>query len=180
MGARRKPGLASPANMSKRGLPARHSVPNQTLSIVNFRLPIGNLAAGSLGRPGSYGARVRVPCPDKWSRPVPSPFGTDFVGWVERSETHRPTNAGIAGFRFALPILRRYDFAISRHELPEVCYQLPALSNERAQGRPGACCTRGLACNCTQQKTHTSIQVQTEHSGLPCAMALRLTSSSPW
>jgi hypothetical protein len=28
------------------------------------------------------------------------------VGWVERSETHRPTNAGIDGFRFALPILR--------------------------------------------------------------------------
>ena len=56
-GARRKPGPASPANMSKRGLPARHSVPNQTLSLVNFRLPKGNPAAGNRGRPGGYGAR---------------------------------------------------------------------------------------------------------------------------
>src|SRR5215212_5029949 len=54
-GARRKPGLASPANMSKRGLSARHSVPNQTLSLVNFRLPKGNPAAGNQGRPGGYG-----------------------------------------------------------------------------------------------------------------------------
>src|SRR5438105_5485220 len=36
---------------------------------------------------------------------------------------------------------------------PEVCYQLPALSrNQRAQGRPGACCTRGLACDLRKQK----------------------------
>src|SRR4051812_27600958 len=54
-GARRKPGLASPANMSKRGLSARHSVPNQTLSLVNFRLPKGNPSAGNQGRPGGYG-----------------------------------------------------------------------------------------------------------------------------
>ena len=31
----------------------------------------------------------------------------------------------------------------------------------------------------TQTKTHTSIQVQRKHSGLPCAMALRLIASSP-
>jgi len=30
-----------------------------------------------------------------------------------------------------------------------------------------------------QTKTHTSIQVQRKHSGLPCAMALRLIASSP-
>ena len=29
------------------------------------------------------------------------------------------------------------------------------------------------------KKTHTSIQVQRRHSGIPCAMALRLTSRSP-
>ena len=34
---------------------------------------------------------------------------------------------------------------------------------------PGACCTRGLVCNkCVN--AHTSIQVQPEHSGIPCAM----------
>ena len=29
---------------------------------------------------------------------------------------------------------------------------------ERAQGRPGACCTRGLACDLRKTKLHTSIQ----------------------
>jgi hypothetical protein len=47
-----------------------------------------------------------------------------------------------------------------------------ALKNERAQGRPGARCTRGLACQDAQSKTHTSIQVQRKQSGLPCAMVL--------
>src|SRR2546427_6460039 len=48
----------------------------------------------------------------------------------------------------------------------------------RAQGRPGACCTRGLACQCTRQKATHEHTGQLEHSGLPCAMALRLTSCS--
>ena len=33
---------------------------------------------------------------------------------------------------------------------------------------PGACCTRGLVCN-VEIEAHTSIQVQPEHSGIPCA-----------
>jgi hypothetical protein len=54
-----------------------------------------------------------------------------------------------------------------------------ALSEWRAQGRPGARCTRGLVCSCAQKDAHTSIQVQREHPGLPCAVALRLIASSP-
>jgi hypothetical protein len=46
---------------------------------------------------------------------------------------------------------------------------------ERAQGRPGARCTRGLVCTFVHQKTHTSIQVQRRHSGLPCAMVLTVS-----
>ena len=42
-------------------------------------------------------------------------------------------------------------FAISRRIASEVCYQLPALFVQRAQGRPGACCTRGLACDLRKQ-----------------------------
>ncbi|MBA4033555.1 MAG: hypothetical protein C0480_02975 [Bradyrhizobium sp.] len=45
-----------------------------------------------------------------------------------------------------------YDFAISRHVLPEVCLFICPLSNPRAQGRPGARCTRGLACQLRKQK----------------------------
>src|SRR5258707_13135660 len=54
-GARPKPDPDSPANVSKRGLSARHYVPNQTLIMVNARLPKGNLATGNRGRPGGYG-----------------------------------------------------------------------------------------------------------------------------
>src|SRR5258708_13783811 len=50
--------------------------------------------------------------------------------------------------------------------------------NKRAQGMPGACCTRGLVCK-NVQKTHTSIQVQSEHSDIPRAMVLRLIPCSP-
>jgi hypothetical protein len=49
---------------------------------------------------------------------------------------------------------------------------------ERAQGRPGARCTRGLMCK-GSKKTHMSIQVQRKQSGLPCAMVLQLISCSP-
>jgi hypothetical protein len=54
------------------------------------------------------------------------------------------------------------------------------LERQRAQGRPGARCTRGLACKMHIAKTHTSIQVQRKHSGLPCAVVLTVTSCSPW
>ena len=43
---------------------------------------------------------------------------------------------------------------------------------ERAKGKPGARCTRGLMCHDAHSKTHTSIQVQRKQSGLPCAMVL--------
>jgi hypothetical protein len=43
---------------------------------------------------------------------------------------------------------------------------------------PGARCTRGLVCK-VHEKTHTSIQVQRKHSGIPRAMALRLMPRSP-
>jgi len=55
-----------------------------------------------------------------------------------------------------------------------------SLLDNRAQGRPGARCTRGLVCKLHNKKTHTSIQVQRKHSGLPRAMVLRLISRSPW
>jgi len=54
-----------------------------------------------------------------------------------------------------------------------------ALRKKRAQGRPGARCTRGPVCKSSKQKAHTSIQVQRKQSGLPCAMVLQLISCSP-
>ena len=49
----------------------------------------------------------------------------------------------------------------------------------RAQGRPGARCTRGPAGCCKRDMLPTSIQVQRRASGLPCAMALRLIRFRP-
>jgi hypothetical protein len=51
-------------------------------------------------------------------------------------------------------------------------------ARSRAQGTPGACCTRGLACNMCREHAH-------EHTGTvgafrrPCAMVLRLMPRSP-
>jgi len=45
-----------------------------------------------------------------------------------------------------------HDFAISRHDPPEVCSKTFRPLVRRAQGRPGARRTRGLACQCTWQK----------------------------
>jgi hypothetical protein len=93
----------------------------------------------------------------------------EFAGWVERSDTHQGRLRTGDGFRFALPILRRYDFAFSRRVAPEVCMNSSPPRKRREQGMPGACCTRGLVCK-MERDAHTSIQVQPEHSGIPCAM----------
>jgi hypothetical protein len=37
-----------------------------------------------------------------------------------------------------------------------------------------------ISCARDDVEAHTSIQVQLEHSGIPCAMALRLMPRSPW
>ena len=39
-----------------------------------------------------------------------------------------------------------HSFPISRLDLPEACYRISLPSNQRAQGMPGARCTRGLVC----------------------------------
>ena len=44
-----------------------------------------------------------------------------------------------------------YASAFSRHVLSEGCISLAPFENPRAQGRPGACCTRGLACDLRKQ-----------------------------
>ena len=52
----------------------------------------------------------------------------------------------------------KHTSAISRRDSPELCYPLSPPKNQRAQGRPGARCTRGLVCKCTRECAH-------EHTG---------------
>ena len=51
-----------------------------------------------------------------------------------------------------------YAFAFSPHHLCELCLKTSRPPVQRAQGRPGACCTRGLVRCLRKQKVHTSIQ----------------------
>jgi hypothetical protein len=74
--------------------------------------------------------------------------------------------------------LRRHGFAISRRELPEVCRSFSLPSKQRAQGTPGAHCTRGLACKGRRENAHEHTG-QRRQSGIPCAMVLRLIARSP-
>ena len=73
----------------------------------------------------------------------------------------------------------RYDFAISRRDAPGVLHFVCPLREQRAQGRPGARRTRGLAGCCRIDMLPTSIQVWRIHTGLPRAMALRLIRDRP-
>jgi hypothetical protein len=73
--------------------------------------------------------------------------------------------------------LSRCKSAFSRRHPPEACKNLPP-QKKRAQGMPGARCTRGLVRK-RWKEAHTSIQVQRKQSDIPCAMALRLIPCSP-
>jgi hypothetical protein len=72
----------------------------------------------------------------------------------------------------------RRTFAISRHDVPEACLKF-TLESERAQGMPGAGWHPRSRVQDALKNAHTSIQVQPEQPGIPCAMALRLMPCSP-
>ena len=84
------------------------------------------------------------------------------------------------GYRFApLPCLRRYDLRIlaARHArgLLEVCP--PKVRGRRECRAPAG--TRSRVQDALRN-AHTSIQVQPEQPGIPCAMVLQLMPRSPW
>ena len=70
---------------------------------------------------------------------------------AERSESHPCPRTGDGWVRFAHP---SYADTTSRSRgalRPRFASSLALLENQRAQGRPGACCTRGLACDLRKQ-----------------------------
>jgi hypothetical protein len=70
-----------------------------------------------------------------------------------------------------------YDSAISRRDTPELLMTGPPKKRGRRECRVLA--APAVSCAKVCKKTHTSIQVQSEHSGIPCAMVLRLIPCSP-
>ena len=72
--------------------------------------------------------------------------------------------------------------AFSQRLAPEVCLNL-CPSNEREQGMPGACCTRGLVCNgvksCAHEHTGTAGALRhSPRNGLTAYVALSLETNS--
>jgi hypothetical protein len=53
-------------------------------------------------------------------------------------------------------------------------------SNQEGAGNAGRRLAPAVSCAICANKTHTSIQVQPEQPGIPCAMGLRLIPCSPW
>ena len=72
----------------------------------------------------------------------------------------------------------KYDSAFSRRNASEVCLNLTPPKTEGA-GNAGCMLHPRSRVQLCAKNTHTSIQEQPEHSGIPCAMALRLISCSP-
>ena len=93
-----------------------------------------------------YAAASRLKHNRLWTTGSPAFAGDDSRG---RAQTH---------------------FAISRRHVARALCFIAALERERAQGKPGARCTRGLVCKSCTKKTHTSIQVQRRHPDFPCAV----------
>jgi hypothetical protein len=87
--------------------------------------------------------------------------------------------SGILGHPPSRVTTSEYVSAFSRRSLrprfAEIPFPQARGSREcRVHAAPAVSCAR------MRKYTHTSIQVQPEHSGIPCAMALRLMPRSPW
>ena len=60
-----------------------------------------------------------------------------------------------------------YAKALSRRDAPELCPLACPLRDERAQGRPGARCTRGLVCNVQNKVRTRAYRSSGEHPAFP-------------
>jgi hypothetical protein len=65
------------------------------------------------------------------------------------------------------PRERGYGLAFSRRDAPELYLLACPLDDERAQGRPGARCTRGLVCICAQRTRTRAYRSSGEHPAFP-------------
>jgi hypothetical protein len=63
-------------------------------------------------------------------------------------------------------IYLRYDFAFSRRKAPKLCKKRRP-KKKRAQGKPGARCTRGLVCNVHKEMRTRAYRFSGEHPAFP-------------
>ena len=71
-------------------------------------------------------------------------------------------------------------FAFSRRHVARALQSIALPSKtKRAQGKPGARCTRGLVCKLHEENAHTSIQVQRRHPAFPAQWFTDYNALSP-
>jgi hypothetical protein len=68
---------------------------------------------------------------------------------------------------------------LAAHRARSFAFRLSLPLTTEGAGKTGCALHPRSRVQSAQKETHTSIQVQRKHSGLPCAVALRLTSCSP-
>ena len=88
----------------------------------------------------------------------PVPRGALDFGTGETFSLEMPGFDAFACARRNDNVCSRRTSAISRRDAPEGLHLVSPSGNQRAQGRPGARCTRGLMCNSVRSGAH-------EHTG---------------
>ena len=127
--------------------------------------------------PGRRGLDFRI----QFSNSILSPSSPDLIG---RSSTRRLVDSiaaasGILDRPLSRAMTIECDSAFSRRDTPESCRNVgPPEFRERREDRVRAAPAVSRASP-RGKKTHTSIQVQRKHSGLPCAVVLTLLRALP-
>ena len=73
----------------------------------------------------------------------------------------------------------RHTFAISRRITPELFQKILRPEIQEGAGNAGCLLHPRSRVQCARESAHTSIQVQREQPGIPCAVVLRLIPCSP-
>ena len=90
-----------------------------------------------------------------------------------------PRARGLMGIASLHPSYDRHSFAISRRVAPEVFHFVSPPQKQRAQGRPGARCTRGLVCKVRKQKRTRAYRFSGEHPAFPAQWLYGLLRALP-
>ena len=73
----------------------------------------------------------------------------------------------------------KHTFTISRRHAPELCVICHSLERKEGAGKTGCVLHPRSRVQIARVRTHTSIQVQRRHPGLPCAMVYGLFRALP-
>ena len=106
-----------------------------------------------------------------------------WKAWIASSQALPCANASRLSQAMTWRVLSSFTTGqtslFSRRDASEVCIKSARPKKTEGAGKTGCTLHPRSRVQLRTENAHTSIQVQRKHSGLPCAMALRLTSCSP-